>query len=72
MTNAETQVASYFAKYEPPMVKLGKALRAKLRARLPGLFELVYVYDSQDALVIAYSPTGRAYDAPCSIELYAS
>ncbi|MGH6890294.1 MAG: hypothetical protein ACREHF_14055 [Rhizomicrobium sp.] len=44
MTNAETQLASYFAKYEPAMVKLGKALRAKLRARLPGLFEIVYVY----------------------------
>src|SRR5687768_17103552 len=70
VTNAETQLASYFAKYEPPIVRLGKALRAKLRARLPGLFEVVYVYDSQNALVIAYSPTGRGYDAPCSIALY--
>src|SRR5579864_8980658 len=49
MTNAETQLASFFAKYEPAMVKLGKALRAKLRARLPGLFEIVYVYESQNA-----------------------
>ena len=72
VTNAETQLASYFAKYEPPIVKLGKALRARLRARLPGLHEVVYVYDSQDALVIAYSPTGRGYDAPCSIALYPS
>ena len=70
MTNAERQLASSFAKYEPAIVKLGKALRAKLRARLPGLFEVVYVYDSQNALVIAYSPTGRGYDAPCSIGLY--
>ena len=70
MTNAETQLASYFAKYEPAIVKLGKALRAKLRARLPGLFEIVYVYDSQDALVIAYSATDRGYEAPCSIGLY--
>jgi hypothetical protein len=70
VTNAETQLASYFAKYEPAIVKLGKALRAKLRARLPGLFEVVYVYDSQNALVIAYSPTGRGYDAPCSIGVY--
>jgi len=69
-TDAETQLASYFARYEPPIVKLGKALRAKLRARLPGLCEVVYVYESQDALVIAYSPTGRGYDAPCSIGLY--
>ena len=70
MTNAETQLASYFAKYEPAMVKLGKALRAKLRARLPGLFEIVYVYDSQNALVISYSPTERGYEGLCSIALY--
>jgi hypothetical protein len=70
MTNVERQLASYFAKHEPAIAKLGKALRARLRARLPGLFEVVYVYDSQNALVIAYSPTGRGYDAPCSIGLY--
>src|SRR5271156_3203463 len=70
MTNAETQLASYFAKYEPAMVKLGKALRAKLRARLPGLFEIVYVYESQNALVISYSPTERGYEGVCSISVY--
>ena len=70
MTNAETQLASFFARYEPAIVKLGKALRAKLRARLPGLFEVVYMYENQNALLIAYSPTGRGYDAPCSIGLY--
>jgi len=43
MMNAETQLAGYFAKVEPAMAKLGKALRAKLRARLPGLFEIVYM-----------------------------
>ena len=68
--NAETQLASYFAKYEPAMVKLGKALRAKLRDRLPGLFEIVYVYDNQNALVISYSPTENGYDGLCSIALY--
>jgi hypothetical protein len=68
--NAETQLASYFAKYEPKRVKLGKALRAKLRARLPGLSELVYVYESQDSLVITYSPTENSYDAVCSLALY--
>ena len=70
MTNAETQLASYFAKYEPAIAKLGKALRAKLRARLPGLFEIVYVYDNQNALVIAYSPTEHGYEGLCSIALY--
>jgi len=70
MTNAETQLAGYFAKYEPAMAKLGKALRAKLRARLPGLSEIVYVYESQNALVISYSPTERGYEAVCSISVY--
>ena len=68
--NAEAQLASFFAKYEPAIVKLGKALRAKLRARLPGLFEIVYVYDSQNALVISYSPTERGYAGLCSLALY--
>jgi hypothetical protein len=70
VTNAETQLASYFARYEPAIAELGRALRAKLRARLPGLFEVVYVYESQNALVIAYSPTEQGYEAPCSIGLY--
>ena len=67
---AESQLASYFAKYEPAMARLGKALRAKLRARLPGLNELVYVYENQNALVISYSPTERGYEGLCGIGLY--
>ena len=51
--NAETQLARYFAKYEPAMARFGKALRAKLRARLPGLFEIVYVYEIQALLAEA-------------------
>ena len=70
MKNAETQLARYFAKYDSKMAKLGKALRAKLRERLPGLFEVVYVYENQNALVIAYSPTENGYEGLCSIALY--
>ena len=68
--NAEKQLACFFTKYEPAMAKLGKALRAKLRARLPGLFEVVYVYESQSALLISYSPTERGYEGLCSLALY--
>jgi hypothetical protein len=68
--NPETQLAGYFAKYGPAMAKLGKALRAKLRARLPGLFEIVYMYENQNALVMAYSPTERGFEAVCSISVY--
>src|SRR6185503_9004255 len=70
MTNAETQLASFFAKYEPAMAELGKALRAKLRRRLPGLFEIVYVYENQNSLVISYSPTERGSEGLCGIALY--
>ena len=70
MTDAETQLASYFANYEPAMAELGKAFRARLRARLPGLFEIVYVYQNQNALVISYSPSERGYEGVCSISLY--
>jgi hypothetical protein len=70
VTNPETQLASYFAKYEPAIVKLGKALRAKLRARLPGLNEFVYVYENQNSLVISYSPTDHGKDGLCSISVY--
>lgn len=72
MTNPEAQLASYFTKYEPAIAKFGKALRAKMRARLPGLFEIVYVYENQDALVISYSPTKWGHEGVCSIALYPS
>jgi hypothetical protein len=70
VTNPETQLASLFARYEPAMAKLGKALRAKLRARLPGLSEIVYLYENQDALVISYSPTENGYEGLCGMALY--
>lgn len=57
MTPTETQIATRFTTYPPPIAELGAALRAKLRARLPGLNELVYVYERQGSLVFAYSPT---------------
>src|SRR5882672_8591531 len=72
VTSAETQLASYFAKYEPAIAKLGKALRARLRDRLPGLSEIVYVYENQNALVISYSPTEHGYEGLCGMALYPS
>lgn len=69
-TDPEAQLESFLAKYEPAIGNLGKALRAKLRARLPGLFEIVYVYENQDALLISYSPTKHGYEGVCSIALY--
>jgi len=68
--NPEQQLAGFFAKYEPATAMLGKALRARLRNRLPGLFELVYVYETQSALMISYSPSEHGYEGLCAIALY--
>jgi hypothetical protein len=69
MTGTEAELARLFANYAPATAKLGKALRAKLQARLPGLFEIVYLYEGQSALVISYSPTERGYEGVCSLSI---
>ena len=69
---AEAQLATYFADLEPELAEFGKALRTKLRKRLPGLFEVVYLYERQGKLVIAYSPTANGYEALCSLALHAN
>jgi hypothetical protein len=68
--SAATQLAGFFARYEPPIARLGKALRTRLRKRLPGLIEVVYLYENQHVLLIAYSATGKGYEAPCSLALH--
>src|SRR5262245_32791900 len=67
--NSEAELAGYFAKYEPGIATLGKQVRAKLRERLPGLFEIVYAYHNQGALVISYSPTENGYEALVSLRV---
>ena len=73
----EAQVDSYFDRYESHLADIGRAARSNLRDRLPGFFEVVYVYGNQDALVIAYSPTERGYEGlftlrvdPRGVKLY--
>lgn len=70
MPAAETQLASLFARYSPAIAALGLAVRAKLRARLPGLREIVYLYENQQSLVIAYSPTAQGYQGVCSLAVH--
>ncbi len=66
----ETRVASFFAKYDAARSKLGKALRAKLRARLSSLLELVYVYERQESLVFSYSTTEAGANGVCALSVY--
>ncbi|MBK9386947.1 MAG: hypothetical protein IPN34_19200 [Planctomycetes bacterium] len=67
----EAELARFFARYEPAIMKLGQALRAKLRQRLAGLFEIVYLYERQGSLVLTYSPTERGFEGLCSLALEA-
>ena len=58
----DAQVDSYFDRYESHLAYIGRAARSNLRDRLPGFFEVVYLYGNQDALVISFSPTERGYE----------
>jgi hypothetical protein len=66
---AEAQLAGFIARFSPAMQEQIRACRAKLRARLPDAFELVY--DNYNFLVIGYGPTPRASDAIVSLAAYA-
>jgi hypothetical protein len=70
VTGAESQISGFFARYDPATAKLGRAVRARLRKRLPGLLELVYVYERQNSLVISYSPTETGSQGVCALALY--
>lgn len=52
----------------PEMVKLSKAVLAKLRPRFPGATE--FVYDKKNALVIGFGPGDRPSSVINSIAVY--
>ena len=60
--------AGFLAKFTPEIETLAKAVRSKMKARLPGAIELVY--DNYNALAIGYSPSEKASEAIISIALY--
>src|SRR5947209_10723284 len=64
----EKQLDGFIAKYSPEIGALGRAARAKMRARLPGAVELVY--DNYNALAIGFGPTERTSDAIFSIAVW--
>src|ERR1700731_1683160 len=52
----------------PEIAALAKDIRAKMRKRLPGAFELVY--DNYNALAIGFGPSERASEEIFSIALF--
>jgi hypothetical protein len=66
----EQQLTMFIEKFEPSRRKLIRAVRRRLRERLPTASELVY--DNYNFFVIGYSPTERPSDAIVSIAAGAS
>jgi hypothetical protein len=62
---AEEELASFIAKFEPGTAELIRACRAELRSFLPTAIELVY--DNFNFFVIGYCSTERASDCIVSI-----
>jgi hypothetical protein len=69
-TDGEQQLKVCLARFPTPLAKLAATLRSRLKKRLPGLFELVYLYENQGSLVISYSPTERGIDGVCAIAVH--
>jgi hypothetical protein len=61
----ETQLASFIAKFDLPMVRLIRSVRSALRKRLPTANELVY--DNYNFFVIGYCSTERTSDCILSL-----
>ncbi len=68
-SEAERRLAELLERCEPRVARLGKSVRKQLRARWPGLHELVYLYENQGALVLSYSPTERGAEGVCALAL---
>jgi hypothetical protein len=63
--DAERQLKSFIAKFDPAHQTLIRAVRKTLRARFPAAYELVY--DNYNFFVIGYGPTERPSDCIVSL-----
>ncbi|MSU22891.1 MAG: DUF1801 domain-containing protein [Opitutus sp.] len=65
----QVEIAGFIAKFTPEIATLTRALRAKMRQRLPDAVEMVY--DNYNFLVFGFGPTERPSEAIFSIAAYA-
>ena len=63
------QLDTFIARFDPPIRKIVREARARLRRRLPTAIELVY--DNYNALAIGFASSERASDAIVSLAVYA-
>jgi hypothetical protein len=64
----QTQLNGFIDKYTSEVAATARGSLKKMRARLPGAFQLVY--DNYNALAIGFSPSERSSEAIFSIVLY--
>ena len=69
LEDAETQLASFLAKFTPAMAALAAAAMAKLTRRYPHALRMVY--DNYNGLVIGFVPTERPSEAIFSLAVMA-
>ncbi|MEZ6096007.1 MAG: DUF1801 domain-containing protein [Pirellulaceae bacterium] len=62
------QLATFVAKFDPPIQKTVRAARKKLRHRMESAVELVY--DNYNALAIGYGPNEQSSKAIISLAVY--
>ncbi|MEO8068360.1 MAG: DUF1801 domain-containing protein [Flavobacteriales bacterium] len=65
--DAESQFATFLAKYTPELAAQARALRKRMRARYPHAHEMVY--DNYNALVIGYCPSEKPSEAILSLAM---
>src|SRR5580693_3963146 len=65
--DAEQQLESFLAKYDPEVATFARRALTKMRRLVPGAIEMVY--DNFNWLVIGFSPTERASEAIFSLVL---
>jgi len=65
MASPAQQLTAFLAKFDPPIARLIRAVRAVIRKRFPTANELVY--DNYNFFVIGYSTTERPSDCMVSI-----
>jgi len=66
--DAERQLDSFLAKYDPEVEVFARRVLAKMRRLVPGVIEMVY--DKNNSLVVGFGPTERPSQALFSIVLY--
>jgi len=66
-TDAQSQLESFLAKYDPDVAAFARRALAKMRRLVPGAIEMVY--DNYNWLVIGFSPTERPSEAIFSLVL---